>query len=336
MKPTSQKPARHDPSADAGEILILGGSRIAERRVIPALAAGGRVARIHVASRRGRHLPVPAELSGSTFTRYDDAIAALPPRSIVYVSLPNSMHHEWSSRALAGGMHVLVDKPSTLRLTDAEDLASSAQSAGLFLAETIVWMAHPQVGRTLEAFAAGDDTPRTGTAWFSFPELPMTDFRNDPGLGGGAIEDVGPYAVTCCRVLLGGHADEIVARITSTHQVTGVPLTFSLLATWRDGRSLVGQFGFSGAYRNVVNVTGARTGVTIQRVFSTPRELECVLQIQRSDDHFEERVQPADPFRAFLDHALDSLRDGAHSGYRELLLADARAMDRLRAAVSAP
>jgi dTDP-3,4-didehydro-2,6-dideoxy-alpha-D-glucose 3-reductase len=329
-------PENRGPYGDSegmGELLVLGGSRIAERRVIPALVAGGRVGRIHVASLRGRQLPVPRRLAGSTFTSYNEALESIPSRSTVYVSLPNAMHHEWATRALTRGMHVIVDKPSTLRLADAEQIATQAESDGLFLAEASVWMCHPQVTCALGAFAAAGDVPRNASASFSFPTLPASDFRNDPTLGGGAIEDVGPYALTCCRVLLGDHAEEIVARVTATHPATGVPLTFSLLAGWGDGRSLVGQFGFSGPYRNVVRVAGGWTAVTIQRAFSTPPELECVLQIQNRDDHMEAQVAPADSFRIFLDQALDSIRSGNHSAHRDLLLDDARAMDRLRAAV---
>ena len=71
----------------------------------------------------------------------DDAVDA------VYISLPNSMHHEWTLRALAAGKHVLCEKPYTRRPHEVEEAFDAADRAGLVLSEAFMWRHNPQTRR---------------------------------------------------------------------------------------------------------------------------------------------------------------------------------------------
>src|SRR5262245_41448000 len=109
------------------DVLIIGGSRIVRKRVLPALATLAAVGTVHVASRRGiegHEASVPK--SGRVFRDYAEALATLPP-GLAYVSLPNKMHAEWATKALGKGFHVVVDKPAFTSLAEAEDLLDLAR-----------------------------------------------------------------------------------------------------------------------------------------------------------------------------------------------------------------
>src|ERR1700712_5987019 len=95
-------------------VLLLGYSSIAQRRVVPALAAIGAVAGIDIASVS----KTPAAgwpKAGTHYRDYDEALAR-SGADLVYISLPNSMHDAWIAACLAAGKHVVVDKPATLTL----------------------------------------------------------------------------------------------------------------------------------------------------------------------------------------------------------------------------
>src|SRR5829696_7114791 len=65
---------------------------------------------------------------------YDELLAE-PDVEAVYNSLPNSLHVEWSVRALQAGKHVLAEKPFSRHPEDVERAFLIAEEAGLFLME---------------------------------------------------------------------------------------------------------------------------------------------------------------------------------------------------------
>ena len=76
----------------------------------------------------------------------------------VYVSLPNSLHAEWTIKALEAGKHVLCEKPFVLRPEDAASAFDIAEQAGLVCVEGLMYRQHPQtmlVERLLHEGAIG-------------------------------------------------------------------------------------------------------------------------------------------------------------------------------------
>ena len=71
----------------------------------------------------------------------------------VYISLPNSLHHEWTLRALAAGRHVLCEKPYSKRPPEVEEAFEAAERAGLVLMEAFMYRHHPQTHRVAELVA---------------------------------------------------------------------------------------------------------------------------------------------------------------------------------------
>ncbi len=88
---------------------------------------------------------------------YEDLLAD-PDVDAVYISLPNSLHVEWSIRALEAGKHVLCEKPMARSVAQVERAFDAAESAGRVLAEAFMWRHHPQARRLAEL------VPRVGRA----------------------------------------------------------------------------------------------------------------------------------------------------------------------------
>src|SRR5438552_1019382 len=68
----------------------------------------------------------------SSFGSYDQLLSA-KDIDAVYVSLPNSLHHEWTIKALNAGKHVLCEKPCAVNTGQAEEMFDLAHRRGLLL-----------------------------------------------------------------------------------------------------------------------------------------------------------------------------------------------------------
>ncbi len=313
-------------------VLILGFSRIAQRRVLPALEGLARVGEVEIASRRGRPETPPA---GKVIRFHDDFATALETTGaeLVYVSTVNSEHAEWTERALRSGRHVVVDKPSFLSLEEGKRLVALAKSRELCLAEAVVWATHPQVERCRQIFVESGSRPTRLSAIFSMPPLSPDNFRYRVALGGGALWDLGPYAVSLGRELFAAEPTALRCTTTSHGGLDDVDTAFSLLAEYSEGRSLVGHFGFDTEYRNEVTVLGPSASVRCSRIFTPPPDLENELRVRVGNTARTERVPAADSFACFFAGVIESMGSpGECDGYAETLLSDLRVLTRMRTA----
>jgi D-xylose 1-dehydrogenase (NADP+, D-xylono-1,5-lactone-forming) len=123
----------------------------------------------------------------------------------VYVPLPNSLHVDWSIRALEAGKHVLCEKPLDRRPERVEAAFDAADRAGRVLSEAFMFRYHPQTTRIHELVLSGAiGTVQTVHASFSFRASEAQKvLRLQPHLDGGALMDVGCYCISAARLLAG-------------------------------------------------------------------------------------------------------------------------------------
>ena len=121
---------------------VIGPGRIAPR-IVRALASSSRGALVAVASRdldRARAFAATFGV-GQSFGSYE-ALIRSPEVDVVYVSLPNHLHAEWTVRALEAGKHVLCEKPLALTVDDVDRITEAAQRAGRIAAEGFMYLHH--------------------------------------------------------------------------------------------------------------------------------------------------------------------------------------------------
>ncbi|GIW40517.1 MAG: oxidoreductase [Candidatus Binatia bacterium] len=127
-----------------------------------------------------------------------------PELDAVYNPLPNSLHCEWTIRALEAGKHVLCEKPLASNAEEAERMAGVAEKTGLVLMEAFHYRYHPLARRLRELVDSGElGRVRHIEAHLCIPLLRPGDIRYDFALAGGALMDVGCYAVNLVRYLAG-------------------------------------------------------------------------------------------------------------------------------------
>jgi predicted dehydrogenase len=155
-----------------------------------------------------------------------EALLADPDVEAVYISLPNSLHHEWTMHALRAGKHVLCEKPYSTRVEDVEEAYGFADEHGLVLTEGFMWRHHPQAA-ALKAVLPELGELQTIRATFAFAMGPdrATDIRLQADLEGGALMDVGCYCVSGARFLTGEEPDTVYGR--ALWGPSGVDLRFT-------------------------------------------------------------------------------------------------------------
>lgn len=311
------------------KILLIGYSRIAQKRVLPALAHIG-LTHVDVASRtNAARVALPAGVTGRVFDDYETALAE-SKATLAYVSTVNSTHAEWTEAALRRGYHVVVDKPAFTGLDDTQRLLDLAQQHSRCLAEATVYACHPQIQAARQAFLDADSQPTCLTATFSFPPLLADNFRYQKALGGGALSDLGPYAVTPGRLFFGAEPEEVFCRITGWGDE--VETGFSLLATYSGGRALVGHFGFDTGYCNRLEMLGPHVAVTVDRVFTIPANATNELHVNQHNQPETVTIPPADAFALFLRAVIAAIETGQFESLARDLSSDANVLQRLRQA----
>jgi xylose dehydrogenase (NAD/NADP) len=135
---------------------------------------------------------------------HDSYEALLADREVdaVYIAVPNSLHHPMTMRALAAGKHVLSEKPYSRHPEQVVEAFDAAEAAGLVLMEAFMWRHSPQTRRFMELLPEVGELQSIRST-FSFAITNTTDVRLDPGLDGGALMDVGCYAVSGSRLVAG-------------------------------------------------------------------------------------------------------------------------------------
>jgi D-xylose 1-dehydrogenase (NADP+, D-xylono-1,5-lactone-forming) len=174
----------------------------------PIIAAGRRSERadiVAVASRDQARADAYARDNGigRAYGSYE-ALLEDPDVEAVYISLPNSLHVEWTIRALEAGKHVLCEKPFDRRPAEVERAFDVAERNGRLLMEAFMWRHHPQTKKLSEVVRSGRiGKPRLVLTRFSFLLDDAANVRMRPELDGGALMDVGCYCVSAARLICG-------------------------------------------------------------------------------------------------------------------------------------
>jgi predicted dehydrogenase len=194
---------------------VLGTAAIATTRFLPA-AAEARAARIvAIASRDLAKAESVARRFGAP--RAHGSYAALladPEVDAVYVPLPNHLHVEWSVRALEAGKHVLCEKPLCLTAQEVKTLIAARDRTGRHIEEAFSYRNHPQWTRIAEVLASGAiGVPHAVQCTMAKQFHDPDDIRNDPDRGGGALYDLGSYAISGCSLVFPRLPQRVIATL---------------------------------------------------------------------------------------------------------------------------
>lgn len=227
-----------------------------------------------------------------------------PEVDAVYIALVNSLHREWTERALAAGKHVLCEKPLALDAGEAEGMAAAARRHDRLLMEAFMYRFHPR----MRAFREAAREPRFVHSAFGFSMTQAANYRAKPELGGGALLDVGCYCVDVARWFLG----EPQSVAASAHSSGGVDYMISSVLAFGEAATATIWGSFESDERQLLVVVDANGPHVLERPFTAWRD-------------------PDDPYRSMVEEFADAVLEGsAPPRLLEDSIAGLRVLDAIR------
>jgi len=289
----------------------MGAASIAGKALIPAITSSHNGRLVSIASRDpARAEQMAAQHSIPRCAQSYEALLEDPEVDAVYIPLVNSLHKEWTLRALAAGKHVLCEKPLAMNALEAEEMAAAAAGSGRRLMEAFMYRFHPRTRQYVEGLR-GEASPLHVQASFGFPLNDSSNYRLVKDLGGGALMDVGCYTASAARWIL-GEPDTVLAEGRTGD--TGVDLTVSALLHFKAGATASLWCSFESAEEQGLTAVTPKGTFALTTPFTAWRD-------------------PDDPYQLMVESFADSVIGGKQVAIPlEESVANMRLIDRIREA----
>jgi predicted dehydrogenase len=248
---------------------IVGTARIATAKVIPAFQKSPLIEVAAIASRDlGTAQRVAGQLGIAKAYGSYEALLADPEIEAIYNPLPNHLHVPLTLQAAAAGKHVLCEKPIALTTAEAEQLRSVA--GNVLIMEAFMVRFHPQWLRVRELIHAGRiGEVRAVQVSFSYHNVDPANVRNQADIGGGALYDIGCYAIVSGRWALEAEPERAIALIDRDPNFRTDRMT-SGIVDFGNGRHLTFTVSTQAVPYQRVQVCGTRGRIEIQIPFNAP------------------------------------------------------------------
>src|SRR5690242_17164010 len=212
---------------------VLSTASIGTKKVIPAMQRCQYSEVVALASRDlARGQEVAAGLGIPQVYGAYEALLADPQIDAVYIPLPNQLHVPWALKALEAGKHVLCEKPIALTAAEAATLAVAARRhPELKVMEAFMYRHHPQWQRARQIVRDGGiGRLQTIQTFFSYYLDDPANVRNMADIGGGALLDIGCYAISLARFIFAAEPARVCGLMERDPQFGTDRLVSAILA----------------------------------------------------------------------------------------------------------
>jgi predicted dehydrogenase len=303
---------------------VLSTARIAMKKVIPGMLKSRLLTLTGIASRDLAHAQAAvSEIGvGRPYGSYEDMLAD-PEIEVVYNPLPNHLHVPMTLAAVKAGKHVLCEKPMALDASELELLRPYADR--FHIREAVMVRFHPQWIEAREQIRRGAiGEPRFMQVSFSYFNDNAADIRNRAEMGGGALYDVGCYAIIAGRWFFEANPQRVIATM-DRDRVLGTDRCTSGLLDFAGGQQLAFSVSTQAARYQRICITGTRGRLEVEIPFSPPADAACLVRLddgigtryitlpvadhyQLQAEDFSDAVRHHEPTTAALDDAQWNMR----------------------------
>jgi predicted dehydrogenase len=279
---------------------ILGCSDVAFRKFIPAIKNCRYAVLTGLASRSIDKARSSAEDFGIEPYSYEGLLKS-PDVDLVYVSLPNSLHREWSIKAMEKGKHVLCEKPLSIDLASAEQMVKAARKNKRYLFEGFMYLHHPQHSEVKKILKKGIiGKPIIFRSSFGFNLKDPNNFRLKKELGGGAFLDEAGYLISAIRFLF----EREPVKSTGFLKRNKEGLDISGVACIRMENGVIGElsYGFNQSYECFYQIIGTKGSIFLDRCYTTPETMENIIKVKIENEGKAIKFDKANHFTLMTDN----------------------------------
>ncbi len=280
---------------------VIGCSRVALKGMLPAMRDSDLVELEIVGSRDPEKSKEVGERFGANSRgTYEDVLKNEDIR-VVYVSLPNALHEEWTIKALEAGKHVICEKPAAISYDAAKRMVEAAKRNNVRLLEGFMFRYHPQhakVKELMESGTLGDLVKFEGCFSYAMPEKGSNAMNKD--LGGGSFNDQAPYPVYSSRMLFNEEPESVLCNLVYDPE-SGVTVKTDMVLRYPKDKYAFTSSSFGSYFQSTYGILGTKAHVRMGRAYAVPRDMETKIFLDSEDTVKEIRVAPADHFRLMVD-----------------------------------
>ena len=277
------------------------------RKVIPGAQASDKIELVAVASREQARAEEYARTWGieRAYGSYE-ALLEDPDVDAVYISLPNTMHREWSIRSVEAGKHVICEKPFSKRPEDVEAAFDAAERAGRLLTEAFMYRHNPQTERLAGLVREGAiGELKVVRSAFSYSLYDTENIRLRTDVDGGSLMDVGCYCVSGSR-LLAGEPESVFGQ--AYIGPSGTDWVFTGAMRFAGDVHALFDCGTSLSERDELEAIGTEGSLFLDDPWHCH---EPVIELRRDGDVERIELDPVDSYRLELENLADAIAGDA-------------------------
>jgi len=314
-------------------VLFLGYSNLFKNRLIPALNQLPEIDEIHIAKFKDqewdyeyRKLTCPKKV---LWDCYEKALKRAKV-DIVYISTVNSSHYDLAKAALEKGWHTIIDKPMCLSYEETKDLFKRADGLEqqVLLSESLVYTYHPQFKVIKEIFEEKEEKIKLINVIFSIPPLDSNNFRYKKEFGGGALNDMGPYAVSLGRYFYNEEPKKVHCIIHEKQN--DVEISYNIILEYPNNKIVNGYFGFKTQYMNTMTVISDNIKLNVDRIFTIPDNINPHMKIVFKEREYFQTSKIGNTFLLYFEDILDAIKNKDYLRHKNNILTDSKTLDKLR------
>ena len=295
---------------------ILGAARVNER-LLPAIIEAPNSQLVAIASRRAGAAKATLEKYAPCYADsvkcYDNLDALIDDKNInaIYCPMANEEHAEWALKAINAGKHVLIEKPMATTLKDIEAIEAAANKAGVKVMEGFMYRFHPQHKRLqeiVESGLIGDVLSARASYSFLMKQARMYRINRRMADGGGAMWDIGPYAIHSLRWCFGCEPKSVIAHAKLNEHGADI-VTSGVFDFGQDaeGRARFGHFdiSFQRSRKSEYEIIGTKGWVKCHAAWVFQSDVPVISWATEDGKFAEERFAPSNHFTLEIEHFSD-------------------------------
>jgi len=289
---------------------ILGAAKIAKTALAPAISLANNSVLAALATRNhASAADFVMQYPNLKIHQGYEALLGDPDIDAVYIPLPNHLHIEWSRKCLLAGKHVLCEKSIALKAGEIDELMELRDKTGLLAAEAVMVVHHPQWHRVRQLIADGAiGALRQVDGVFTYNNsADVKNVRNQQGMGGGAMLDIGIYPTVTTRFATGAEPHTVKARMEFDGEVD----TSARVTAQFEGFDLDFYCSMRMGLRQEMVFHGEAGWIKLHAPFNAGDYGEAILELRRSDlSSTVERFTTADQYKLQIEAFNQAVQGG--------------------------
>ncbi len=199
----------------------------------------------------------------------------------VYIPLPNHLHLEWIKRCVDAKKHVICEKPLTLNADEVEELIDYVKDKDIKIMEAFMYGFHPKWQRLKEIVKYREIGNITAIhTVFAYNNQDPSNIRNIKEYGGGALMDIGCYAISSSRFIMDREPTKVMSLVEK-HPEFETDIISSAILDYNKSRCVF-TVSTSSYPQQEVKIFGTSGTITVNIPFNDHYDVEGELLVQNA------------------------------------------------------